>query len=171
VLTSEGGFTLNELVMVVALVAMVVAGTFILQQQGQWAYIMGAARVNTQQNARLALDLLVNELRTSSGVTSAPNCNNATSGGTSISFTSAGATITYQLSGTDLRRTDGTGTSTLIGGVQTLNIWCYQTDGVTLTATAASVASVLVKLSTQDETVASAKQHAVVQSRVRLRNI
>src|SRR5262249_39951868 len=146
-------------------------GVFTLQQQGQWAYLLGAARVETQQNARLALDMFVNELRLSSGVTASPSCNNAGSGGTSLSFSTAGGTVTYQLTGTNLQRPDVNGTQTLIGGVQTLNIWCYQLDGTTLTATPANVASVRVKLTTQDETVNSQKQHAVVQSRVRLRNL
>jgi hypothetical protein len=139
--------------------------------------MMGAARVETQQTARLALDRLMGELRLSSGVTSAPGCNNATNGGTAISFawtnplTSSNETVTYQLSGTDLQRTDPANTQTLIGGVQTLNIWCYLSDGVTLTATAANVVSVKVQITTQDETIAAQKQHAVVQSQVRLRNL
>ena len=167
---NEHGFTLTELIIVVAIVGMVMAGVFTIQQQGQWAYLQGAGRVETQQNARLALDMFVNELRLSSGVTASPGCNNA-GGGTSLSFASTGGTITYALAGTNLQRTDVNGTVTLIGGVQGLSIWCYQTDGVTLTATPASVASVAMKLTTQDETVASQKQHAVVQSRVRLRNL
>lgn len=171
------GFTLTELLVVVAIVGLVLAGVFTLQLQAQWAYMMGAARVETQQTARLALDRFMGELRLSSGVTNAPNCNNATSGGTSLSFTwtnpltLASETLTYQLSGTNLQRTDTAGTQTLIGGVQTLNIWCYQSDGVTLTATAANVVSVKVQIATQDETIAAQKQHAVVQSQVRLRNL
>jgi len=169
-LRNERGFTLTELIIVVAIVGMVMAGVFTLQQQGQWAYLLGAARVEAQQNARLAVDMFANELRLSSGITSSPGCNNA-GGGTSLSFTSTGGTITYQLAGTNLQRTDVNGTQNLIGGVQALSIWCYKLDGVTLTATPASVASVTMKLTTQDETVTADKQHAVVQSRVRLRNL
>ena len=171
------GFTRAELLVVVAIVGIVLAGVFTLQLQGQWAYMMGAARVETQQTARLALDRFMDELRLSSGVTNAPNCNNVATGGTSLSFTwtspvsGATETVTYQLTGLNLQRTDAAGTQTLIGGVQTLNIWCYQSDGVTLTATAANVVSVKVQITTQDETIAAQKQHAVVQSQVRLRNL
>jgi prepilin-type N-terminal cleavage/methylation domain-containing protein len=177
VVKSTRGFTLAELLVVCAIVGFIMAGVFALQRQGQTAYTMGAARVETQQNARLALDRLMDELRLSSGVTNAPSCNNAATGGTSISFnwtspiTLAGEAVSYQLSGTNLQRTDASGTQTLIGGVQTLNIWCFQSDGVTLTATPANVSSVRVRITTQDETVASRKQHAVVQSQVRLRNL
>jgi prepilin-type N-terminal cleavage/methylation domain-containing protein len=177
VVQSRRGFTLTELLVVCAIVGVIMAGVFALQRQGQVAYTMGAARVETQQNARLALDRLMDELRLSSGVTSAPNCNNAATGGTSISFnwtspiTLAGETVSYQLSGTNLQRTDASGAQTLIGGVETLNIWCFQSDGVTLTATPSNVSSVRVRITTQDETVAAQKQHAVVQSQVRLRNL
>ena len=171
------GVTLGELLVVVAIIGLILAGVFTLQLQAQWAYMMGAARVETQQTARLALARFMDELRLSSGVTSAPNCDDATNGGTSLAFTwtnpltAASETVTYQLSTTDLQRTDTAGTQTLIGGVQTLNIWCYLSDGVTLTATAANVASVKVQIKTQDETIAAQKQHAVVQSQVRLRNL
>jgi Tfp pilus assembly protein PilW len=171
------GVTLGELLVVVAIIGLVLAGVFTLQLQAQWAYMMGAARVETQQTARLALDRFMGELRLASAVTSAPSCNNVADGGTSISFTwtspitAATETVTYQLTSTNLQRTDAAGTQTLIGGVQTLNIWCYLSDGVTLTATAANVVSVKVQIATQDETVAAQKQHAVVQSQVRLRNL
>jgi prepilin-type N-terminal cleavage/methylation domain-containing protein len=177
VLRDARGFTLTELLVVVTIIGMVLAGVFTLQQQGQWAYMMGAGRVETQQTARLALARFMDELRLSSGVTSAPNCNNVANGGTSLSFkwtspvSGAAETVTYQLAGLNLQRTDAAGAQTLIGGVQTLNIWCYQSDGVTLTATAANVVSVKVQITTQDETIAAQKQHAVVQSQVRLRNL
>jgi prepilin-type N-terminal cleavage/methylation domain-containing protein len=176
-LRNARGFTLAELLVVVAIVGLVLAGVFTLQLQAQWAYMMGAARVETQQTARLALDRFMDELRLSSAVTNAPNCNNATSGGTSLSFTwtspvsGATETVTYQLDGLNLQRTDTAGIQILIGGVQALNIWCFQADGVTLTATAANVASVRVQISTQDETITNQRQRAVVQSQVRLRNL
>jgi prepilin-type N-terminal cleavage/methylation domain-containing protein len=174
---SPRGFSLTEVLVVCAIAAVFLAGVSTIQIQGHRAYSIGAARVDTQQNARLALDRFMDELRLSSGVTSAANCDNVATGGTSISFawtnpiSGAGETLTYALSGTNLRRTDTTGAQTLIGGVQGLNIWCYQTDGVTLTATAANVYSVVVQIAAQDESVAAQKQHFVVQSRVRLRNI
>ncbi len=175
-LLGEGGFTLTELLVAMSIMGIVLGGLFLVQQQGQWAYMAGAARVETQQNARLTLARFVDEVRISSGITNSPNCNNVANGGTSISFawtnplTAVAETVTYQLTGTNLQRTDANGTQTLIGGVQTLNIWCYQSDG-TLTATPTNVVSVSMKITAQDETVDSVKQHAVVQSQVRLRNL
>src|SRR5207247_2138977 len=81
------GFTLTELLVVVAIVGLVLAGVFTLQLQAQWAYMMGAARVETQQTARLALERFMEELRLASAVTAAPSCNNAANGGTSLTFT------------------------------------------------------------------------------------
>ena len=176
-LRNTRGFTLTELLVVVAIVGLVLAGVFTLQLQAQWAYMMGAARVETQQTARLALERFMDELRLASAVTNAPSCDNAANGGTSLSFTwtspvsAATETVTYALSGTNLQRTDTSGAQTLIGGVQTLNIWCFLSDGVTLTATATNVVSVRVQITTQDETISNQRQRAVVQSQVRLRNL
>jgi prepilin-type N-terminal cleavage/methylation domain-containing protein len=171
------GFTLTELLIVVAIVGFILAGVFTLQLQAQWAYMMGAARVETQQTARMALDRFIDELRLATAVTASPSWHNVANGGTSLSFswtnpsTLATETVTYDLSGTNMRRTDAGGTVTLIGGVTALNIWCFQSDGTTLTATPANVQSVRVQIATQDETVANQRQRAVVLSQVRLRNL
>src|SRR5207244_13348551 len=62
-MTNERGFTLAELLVVVALLGLIMAGVVSLQQQGQQAYLMGAARVDAQQNARVALTLMWRALR------------------------------------------------------------------------------------------------------------
>jgi len=172
------GFSLPELLVVCAIAGIFLSGVIALQLQGQRAYSIGAARVDTQQNARLALARFMEELRLATAITSATNCNNATTGASTISFSWTNPisfvteTLTWTLSGTNLQRTDTSGTVVIIGGVTGLNIWCFQSDGVTMTQTAANVFSVLVKLNTQDETVASAqRQTTAVQSRVRLRNL
>ena len=167
----ERGFTLAELLVAVAVLAFIMAGVLALQRQGQTAYLMGAARVEVQQNARVALDVMMNELRAAQSMTTVTNCNNATNGTTDITFVDQGGTShQYQLVGTILQR-DG---AALIGGVQALRIWCY--DGAeALTATASSVRTVLVSITTQTEkgvaSYSAANQHAVVEGRVRLRNL
>jgi prepilin-type N-terminal cleavage/methylation domain-containing protein len=172
VIADERGFTLSELVIVVALVGFLLAGVVTIQQQGQQAYLFGAARVQAQQNARFGLATLRDELRSARSITSAASCNNAASGASAITFVDqTGTAVTYQLTGTSLQRTTGAGTVTLIGGVETLNVWCYLADGVSLTASAALVASVHVRLTTRDETIALRHQHAIVETRVRLRNV
>ena len=79
-------------------------------------------------------------------------------------------TTQHELVGSDLLRNG----AALVGGVQTLRIWCYdRTD--TLTANAANVRSVYVRIITRTESGATAtdgrNQHAVMETRVRLRNL
>jgi type IV pilus assembly protein PilW len=169
---NERGFTLAELLVACAVVGVVLAGVFVLQQQGQLAYVWGAARVETQQNARLALDLLTRELRSAQSITSCA--------ATSIGFTDANGTpMTYARAGGSapftLQRTDNGTTSDVIGGVQAFTVTCFTSDGYTTTTTAASVRSVLVQLQTRvAENVSAtspAGQRATVESRVKLRNL
>jgi hypothetical protein len=92
-------------------------------------------------------------------------------GGTTISVTEqGGAAIQYQLVGSDLQRN----AAVLVGGVQSLRIWCYDAAGA-LTATAANVRSVHVQVTTRTESAAATNsdrnQHAVMEARVRLRNL
>src|SRR5688572_24948417 len=103
---------------------MVMAGALILQQQGQLAYLWSSARVEAQQNARLALDLMTRELRSALSLTTVGTCNNATNGANTITFRDASdKAVTYGLTGGavpfTLRRTYDGAASDLIGGVAT----------------------------------------------------
>ena len=175
-LVNERGFTLAELLVVSAVLGIVMLGVFAVQRQGISAYLMGTGRVEVQQNARAALETMLNDVRLAQAVTAIPAaCGTGpvpTGGGaTSISINDQnGVARQYQLVGSDLQR-DGV---TLVGGVQTLRIWCYdQTD--TLTGTAANVRTVYVRIFTRTESGATAtdgrNQHAVMETRVRLRNL
>lgn len=169
---NERGFTLAELLVACAVIGMVMAGIFTLQQQGQMAYLWGSARVEVQQNARLALDLMTRELRSALSVTTmGANCNNAT-GATTITFNDSGGTsVMYELIGTTLQRAG----SDVIGGVEVFKIFCYQSDGYSFAAAAADIRSIRVQIGTRTESNAAAgqagAQHAIVESRVRLRNL
>jgi len=182
------GFTLAELLVVVAILGFMMGALFTLQRQGQLAYLTGAARVEVQQNARYALDAMIGELRsalpqpnTTQVITLIDNnCSTgappASGGGTAITFTESQTSkvVSYQMSGTDLQRTyDGT-TTVLIGGVQQLQIWCYDSTGA-LSSALASIQSIRIQIRTQTERTAQAgsagDQHAVVEGRVRFRNI
>jgi prepilin-type N-terminal cleavage/methylation domain-containing protein len=171
----QRGFSLAELLAGLAVLGLILAGVFTLQRQGQFAYLMGAARVEAQQNARLALELMVRELRSAQSVTAAPSCN---TGGTDLTFADQdGVTVRYRLEGATLQRTAAGVTTGLIAGVEALSFRCFQADGVTATATAGSVRSVLISIRTRPEDVSTSStyspsfQRKVAESRVRLRNV
>lgn len=191
-LRSTGGFTLAELLIVIAILGFMMGALFTLQRQGQLAYLTGAARVEVQQNARLALDMMITDIRSAlpqagtTQIVTAVDANCATGappgtgGGTSISFTDQGGTaVAYTLvgascatsaTGCDLQR-NGT---TVVGGVQQLQIWCYNASGA-LNATLANIREIRIQVRTRTERSAQAgspgDQHAVVEGRVRFRNI
>jgi prepilin-type N-terminal cleavage/methylation domain-containing protein len=188
------GFTLAELLIVVAILGFMMGALFTLQRQGQLAYLTGAARVEVQQNARFALDMMISDIRSAlpvgatSQVVTAIDANCATGappstgGGTSISFTDqTGTAVTYSLvgaacatsaTGCDLEK-NGT---PVIGGVQALQIWCYNNaTPAALNATLANIREIRVQITTKTERGAAAgspgDQHAIVESRVRFRNV
>jgi len=188
------GFTLAELLIVCAIVGFMVLALFTLQRQGQLAYLTGSARVEVQQNARLALDMMISDIRSAlpvAGTTQVitaidANCATGappgTGGGTSISFTDqngtattyalVGAACTTSQTGCDLQKNG----NTIVGGVQTLQIWCYNNaTTAALNATLANIREVRIQISTKTERGARAgsagDQHAIVESRVRFRNI
>jgi prepilin-type N-terminal cleavage/methylation domain-containing protein len=172
---NERGFTLAELLVASAVLGVIMLGVFTVQRQGLSAYQVGTARVEVQQNARAALETMFNEIRAAREITvvqAGCGIGPAPGGGaTTISISDQnGTAIQYQLVGTNLQRNG----DTLIGGVQSLQIWCYNFTGA-LTATAGSVRSVHVRVSTQTESVVTAtsgrNQHAVMETRVRLRNL
>jgi prepilin-type N-terminal cleavage/methylation domain-containing protein len=191
-LRGSDGFTLAELLVVVAVLGLLMGGLFTLQQQSQVAYLAGAARVEVQQNARLGLDTMLTDLRsalpaagTTQVVSAIDNGCSAgvpptSGGGTSITVTDQnGAVVAYQLAGVNCA-TSATGCDlqrnglTLVGGVQELRIWCYNAGGV-LNNTLADIREIRIQIRTRSERSAQANspgdQHSVVEGRVRFRNV
>src|SRR6266545_2465385 len=150
----QRGFTLAELLVVTAIIGMVMAGIFTLQLQGQQVYLYGSNRVETQQNARVALDLtFVDE---------------------------NGNSIRYNISSTTLNRTDPVnGTIPLMGGVQSLTFTYYSaydgsTNTGTTTANAALVTSIKVRIKKRSEDQALSNygnELTTMESMIRLRNM
>jgi prepilin-type N-terminal cleavage/methylation domain-containing protein len=171
-LRNQRGFTAAELLVVTAMIGLVMAGIFALQQQGQFAYLMGSNRVETQQNARVALDIMTRELRTATSITAIPSA-------TSITFVDQnGTTIQYSLAAGTLTRTVGGVATPLIGGVQSLTMTYYSVYDVstatyTATTNAAQVRVIKVALVTGTEDGSASgspgDQHATVESMIRLR--
>ena len=174
---NERGFTLAELLIACAVLGIIMAGVLGIQRQGLGAYQVGVARVEVQQNARAALETMINEIRTAQLITAVgAGCGTGpvpTGGGaTTISTTNQDLlAVQYQLVGTTLQRN----ADPLIGGVQTLQIWCFGVAPAdALTTAPTDVRSVRVRVRTQTETpvaAASARdQHALMDTRVQLRN-
>ena len=173
-LRDQRGFTLTELLVVTAVLAVVLGAVILIQQKGQEAYIMGSNRVETQQNARVALDLMTRELRSATAITAIPS-------GTNMTFTDQnGASVQYQLASGNLTRSTGGIATILIGGVQSLAFTYYsayngQTNTGTSTGTASAVKVIKIALETGTEEAAGAgsfaRQFAKMESMVRLRNL
>ena len=177
---SQQGFTLAELLVVIAILSLMLAGLVMVQMSGQNAYLVGAHRVEAQQNGRVALELMVRELRSAASVTAVPTATNMT-------FVDGNSTVVqYQLAGTTLNRT-ATGCATctglptpVIGGVRAFTLTYYSAyDGSTNTGTPTALANqvklVRIQLATgTEESVASysaSNQQATIEALVRLRNM
>jgi len=178
-LREQRGFTLAELLIVIAILGMMLAGLVTVQMQGQQSYLIGSHRVEAQQNGRVALELMTRELRSATSVIAIPSATNMTFADENS------AVIQYQLTGSTLTRT-ATGCATctglpdtVIGGVVTFNLTYFSAyDGSTNTGTTTAdntqVKLVRVRLVTgTEESVASysaANQLATIEMLVRLRN-
>ena len=171
-LRDQSGYTLAELLTAMAVLGLLLAGLLLTLQEGQNAYQYGASRAEVQQNARIALDRMLRELRTAVSFTT------ATANDVKFTYyddTGTNVTVEYSLAGTNLQRNQ-TGAAgqpeTLIGGVQNLAITYYDvSNAVTVTATA--VRSVEIALTTRPEDTTLAPPNvrtAVVTGRVRVRN-
>ena len=61
----QRGFSLAELLIVIALLGLMLTGLLAVQMQGQKAYLIGSHHVEAQQNGRVALELMMRQLRSS----------------------------------------------------------------------------------------------------------
>jgi prepilin-type N-terminal cleavage/methylation domain-containing protein len=167
-LCNQRGFTLPEFLVAAAIIALVMAGVFLIQQEGQHAYLLGASRVETQQNARVALDLMTRELRSATSITTITNCD-GTSDAPDITFADQNLpprTIRYSVSGSTLNRTENGTLTAFVGGVASLRMTCTPND-------AATVGVITISIVTETEEAVSSgmpgDQRATMESSVKLR--
>jgi prepilin-type N-terminal cleavage/methylation domain-containing protein len=186
-LRNQHGFSLAELLVTTAIIGVVMAGIFVIQRSGQQAYLFGSNRVETQQNARVALDLMTRELRSSTcwSTPPLPGCpapsTTALSSPTDITFVwddGAAHTIRYWQSGTNLNRTFDGATTPLIGGVHTLAMTYSYYDVATSTykpttnVNLVQVITISVRTKTEDGAAAGSPgdAQALMESTVTLRS-
>lgn len=165
----DRGFTLAELLVTLAMLAVILGAVLTLQQQGQATFMAQSAKVDAQQNARVAMDLMTRELRSANSITAIA--------ATDITFVdqSGATTIRYFLNSGNLDRVENGVNTTLIGGVQALTFTYADATGA-VTATAASVASIGIRMTAlpAEYTTGSASQlhqPMVIDDRIRLRNM
>src|SRR5687768_9977286 len=170
--------TLTELLVTLSLVGILTAAALGLLEQGQRAWAAGAARVETQQTARVALTRIVTDVRV------------AGRGGDGFDAVAvaepqrlvlqqdldadrvigaSGERVMWRLAGTVLRRDAGGGAQPVANGVRALRVRYFVAAGV-VTGTPADVRSVGVTLTIEPEHATPTAPTATVSTRVRLRN-
>lgn len=178
------GFTLIELLVALAVVGLVLAATFSVLDQGQQGYLLGVARLEAQQNARVALERVAREIRTAgfdpTGADFPAIVNPAR---TSLTIQkdlngngvidAPGETITYLLRGTTLRRDAGGGAQPVIDGVRDLTFTYLDADGAPAVRPE-RICTVIITLTVQTDSSLGVAHlgtlAATMRTQVRLRN-
>ena len=63
-LAGEGGFTMVELLITTAIIGIVMSGLYVMLASGEQSYLVGTNSAEAQQNLRLAVDRMIQDLRT-----------------------------------------------------------------------------------------------------------
>jgi type II secretory pathway component PulJ len=174
---------LADLLTALAVLGVVLAAALTLLEQGQQVYAFGAARVEVQQSARVALDRLARDIRGAGfgrGGIGFSAISVAEPGrivlhsdldGDGV-IAARGETITWRVAGGILRRDAGGGAQPVINGVRALALTYLDAEG-RVTDVPAAVRAVTVTLTTQPDHAASVLAGGVattVTTQVRLRN-
>lgn len=172
---------LADLLVAVAVFGVVSASMFTVLQEGLRVYMVGAARAESQQSARVAVERLAGEIRTAGlGPSAAAFAAIAVAEPAHIVLhhdldgngviAGSGETIAWRLVGATLRRDAGGGAQPVIDGVRRFTLEYLDAAGNTV-AVADDVRSVVITLVTEaawdlaDRSVAT-----TFSTRVRLRN-
>jgi Tfp pilus assembly protein PilW len=176
--------SLADLLASLALLGLVMGATLALLSQGQQLYAQGAAHVEAQQSARIALERLAREIR------QAGSGGAAAAGFPAISVAersrivlhldidgdgveaARGETVTWLLAGSVLRRNAGGGAQPIINGVRDL-VLSYTDDRGAPTTVPELVRAVAIVLITEADPVSrgpARRPGTTVMTEVRLRN-
>lgn len=171
--------TLADLLTSIATLGLVMSGTFIVLDEGRRAYEIGAARVEAQQTARIALTRMARDLRSAgAGVTPTFAAVSVAEPARIVFHRDANQdgviagtreTITWTLDGTILRRDAGGGAQPIINGARALVLAYYDAAGVPTTVPE-DVRAVAITLTTEPVSTATAGVTTTVSTSVRFRN-
>ena len=172
---AEAGFSLVELLVSLGLLGLLMAATLTVLLAGQESYALGAARVEAQQSARIALERMVKELReagydpTGAGLAAVLVAEPAQvafqrdlNGNGVVDPTRE--RVTYLLRGSILRREAGAGAQPVIEGVRSLALTYFDRTGAQTTEPA-RVTSIRIRLD-----VGRRGPGALMETQVSLRN-
>jgi type IV pilus assembly protein PilW len=153
--TSERGFTLAELAVAIAVIAVILSGLLTLQIAGQQTYLTGTNQVESQESGRLAVQRMITEIRgagndptrtlsatpvlwtritaaSATGFTINNDWNGDGAINNAMSYvvdgTTRGEQVTYSVSGTQLRRQESAvdnAPQVIIDGVDGLTFTYY----------------------------------------------
>ena len=178
VLRSERGFTLAELLVACAIIALVMSGLLVMLQTGQESYLVGTNRVEATQSVRLAIERMAQEMRgagfcptclgtppftaftaqTSSALTIQNDWDgdgviNTASTVTDANGTDRGEQVIYTFAGGTLTRQEigvNASAQVLVNGINALT-FTYQNSAGATTANAADIRTVVVTVTTRPE--------------------
>jgi hypothetical protein len=173
--------TLAGLLTSIAVLGVLMGGMFSTLEQGQRAYAAGAARVDGQQNARIALARLAREIRTAGAGVSAFDAISIAEpqrvvlhhdvDGNGV-IAGAAETTTWRVSGATLRRDAGGGAQPVVDGVERFVMTYFDVSGAP-TSSPGDVRAVAIVLTTRPQRAPWREVNDVtftVATHVRLRN-
>jgi len=174
--------TLADLLVSTTVLGLVMGATLVTLEQGQQAWAVGAARVEAQQSARVALTWLAAEVRAAGQGLSALGAAISVAEPTRLVVhvdknhdglvAGAGETIVWRLDHDILRRDAGGGGQPVINGVRALAFAYFDAAGLP-TADPAAVRRVRITLSTRADharSAAGAGLGATLTTEIQIRN-
>ena len=173
----ESGFTLAELLVAFAVLALVLAAVTTIHGGVLQAYVTGSNKTEVQQNARVALERIARELRQTPGALTS-----ATATSLTLLDQDTGAAVAYALTGdapnATLTRTTNGVTDIVIGRVQALTFDYRDANNNVLgvpvgTPTSVFRVDITIQTASEDTVVAGGGADTRVQitTSVRLRNL